>query len=412
MSPHRSIFRITAAGALVGGALAVALTGIDGSPASASGGAVLIPTTADAQLIVAASPPGTTFVIASGTHADFHVVPKDGDTFVGQPGAVLDGMGSTTDAFAAFSSPSGPADDNVTIQGAGPSALLAVQGYSEGGNQQLGAVHPLIGTPSGDRYGAGWTLRWLEVADNYSRGLTTADGMTIDGCWVHDNGLLGIGGNGSSIQVLNSVISHNDTTANITYGEFGGVKISGANGLVLKGDSILGNIGPGVWTDRDATNVLITGDTIAGNTEAGARIEISHGVSVTANQVLDNGGVGPTAWLNRAGIVISTSSDVTISGNHLSGNDNGITAVEQDRGTTAGGTLRVLGDISVHDNTVTGAGVTGVAEDNGDLGVFSRNISFVHDSYQGNSRFSWENRRLTWAQWQGYGQDVTGSYTG
>lgn len=406
MTHRRLLLGTTAAGTL-----ALALGSLPGPSASATA-PVPIPATGDAQSIVSAAAPGTTFLIAAGTHAGFHVIPKQGDVFVGQPGAVLDGEGTATDAFAAFSSPSGPVDDNVTIEGAGPSATLTIQDYGEGASQQLGAIHPLIGTSSGDRYGAGWTLRWLDVTGNYSRGITTGDGMTIDGCWVHDNGLLGIGGNGSGIQILDSDVSRNDTTGNTTYGEYGGVKISGVDGAVLRGDDIHDNTGPGLWTDRDATNVTIAGNTIAGNSEAGARIEISHGVSITGNQILHNGGSGATAWLNRAGIMISTSSGVAVSGNHLSGNDNGITAVEQDRGSRPDGSVRLLGDITVHDNVIVGSGLTGVAEDNGDLGVFSRNISFSNDSYQGPIRFSWLNTRVGWARWQGYGQDVTGSYTG
>lgn len=398
-------------GTTTAGTLALAMGGLPGPSASAAA-PVPIPTTGDAQSIVAAAAPGTTFLIAAGTHAGFHVIPKQGDVFVGQPGAVLDGGGTATDAFAAFASPGGPVDDNVTIEGAGPSAMLAIQNYGEGASQQLGAIHPLIGTSSGDRYGAGWTLRWLDVAGNYSRGITTGDGMTIDGCWVHDNGLLGIGGNGSGIQVLDTEVSTNDTTGNVSYGEYGGVKISGVDGALLRGDYIHDNTGPGLWTDRDATNVTIAGNTIAGNTQAGARIEISRAVTITGNQVLDNGGTGSTAWLNRAGIVLSTSSGVTISENHLSGNDNGITAVEQDRGSRPDGSLRLLGDVSVRDNVVAGSGITGVAVDNGDLGAFGRNISFSSDSYQGSTRFSWLNRRVNWTRWQSYGQDVNGSYSG
>ena len=43
------------------------------------------------QAVVAAHPPGTSFVITPGTYRLQSIRPKDGDTFTGQPGAILNG---------------------------------------------------------------------------------------------------------------------------------------------------------------------------------------------------------------------------------------------------------------------------------------------------------------------------------
>ena len=51
------------------------------------------------QAAVTASPTGTTFTIAAGTHRRQSIIPKSGMTFVGEPGAVLDGELITPYAF-------------------------------------------------------------------------------------------------------------------------------------------------------------------------------------------------------------------------------------------------------------------------------------------------------------------------
>ena len=66
-----------------------------------AGGAVAISTAADAQRVVAAHPAGTTFVVTGGTHHNnFSVRPKSGDSFCGEPGAVLDGGRHLPTAFS------------------------------------------------------------------------------------------------------------------------------------------------------------------------------------------------------------------------------------------------------------------------------------------------------------------------
>ena len=52
------------------------------------------------QAAVDKHPAGTTFVIKAGVHKRQSVVPKSGNTFVGESGAVLSGEGVTEFAFA------------------------------------------------------------------------------------------------------------------------------------------------------------------------------------------------------------------------------------------------------------------------------------------------------------------------
>ena len=52
------------------------------------------------QGFVNANPAGTTFILKAGTHVRQSVIPKSGDRFIGETGAVLDGQGVAPYAFA------------------------------------------------------------------------------------------------------------------------------------------------------------------------------------------------------------------------------------------------------------------------------------------------------------------------
>ena len=52
----------------------------------------------DIQARVDAAPPGTTFLLTAGVHRMHSIVPKNGDVFTGEPGAVLSGARLLTTA--------------------------------------------------------------------------------------------------------------------------------------------------------------------------------------------------------------------------------------------------------------------------------------------------------------------------
>ena len=64
------------------------------------------------QAAVNSHPEGTTFLLKAGVFRNQTVVPKSGDVFIGEKGAVLDGGGRTAFAgFAVVAAPSRRADD-------------------------------------------------------------------------------------------------------------------------------------------------------------------------------------------------------------------------------------------------------------------------------------------------------------
>jgi parallel beta-helix repeat protein len=68
------------------------------APAEAPADAVPVAVGENLQAVVDANPAGTTYIIAAGVHRNQQVIPKDGDTFTGERGAVLSGA-SVLDAW-------------------------------------------------------------------------------------------------------------------------------------------------------------------------------------------------------------------------------------------------------------------------------------------------------------------------
>jgi hypothetical protein len=108
MTPASSRSRRGAVGAVVALLVALAACGSPGPPAapgptgpvgpvaSACDGVTVVPAD-DIQSLVDAHPPGTTFCLAAGTHrVSTPLAPRDGDAFVGEPGAVLSGSRELT----------------------------------------------------------------------------------------------------------------------------------------------------------------------------------------------------------------------------------------------------------------------------------------------------------------------------
>ena len=107
--------------------------------------------------------------------------------------------------------------------------------------------------------------------------------------------------------------------------------------------------------------------------------------------------------------MVAGSQDVEIYGNVLVDNFNGITLIQQDRGSGSLGPY-LLRDVSVEDNTVVRSGRTGAAQDVGDESIFTtRNLIFENNDYEDVHGFSWADETLGWRGWRGYGMDTTGS---
>jgi parallel beta-helix repeat protein len=199
--------------------------------------------------------------------------------------------------------------------------------------------------------------------------------------------------------------------------EKGGTKFVRTHNLVVRGNYVHDNWGPGLWDDIDNINTLIEGNRVTNNAAQGIFHEISYAAVIRNNIVVGNGFAHPgsRSWLWGAGILVAAPRDVEIYGNTVSENGNGIAAIQQSRGTGPYGDHLVL-NLYVHDNAIamTSMGATGIVQDISNDSVFtSRNNRFANNTYTLGSRkttFQWLNAARTVPQWKGYGQDVTGIF--
>ena len=313
------------------------------------------------QAAVNANPSGTTFWLKAGTWHQQSVVPKDGMTFAGEAGAILDGDNTTVKAFSGTAS-------RVTIRN------LVVQNYNT--PLQAGAIQ-------GDWTASlHWLVEYCEIRTNHAAGLYATDSMIARNNYIHHNGQIGILGKGNGALFTGNEVSYNNTGGNDPDWEAGGMKFLYSTGLRFADNYVHDNYGPGIWFDGYNNGNLIEGNRVVHNQDAGIFYEISYNAVIRNNTVTSNGGNGSIA---RAGILVSASSGVEVYGNTLSDNSNGVIGLQANRGTAPAqydaGPLLVQ-NLYVHDNQISmNRGLTGLVDQVGDGGIFTRNNRFVHNTY-------------------------------
>jgi hypothetical protein len=361
------------------------------------------------QAAVDAHPPGTQFVIEAGTHRRQSVVPKPGNAFVGERGAILDGEHETEFAFHIGRSP--PFPDGVTIRG------LVIRHYAP--PVQRCAVEAKIDTR---RISTGWVIADNEVRDNATCGISAGRRTRVLRNNVHHNGQIGIKAAGDSALIEGNEIAFNNHRKAFAYGfEAGGTKFTNTRWLVVRNNHVHDNWGSGLWTDINNIHTLYEGNRVEDNAAQGIFHEISYDAVIRDNVVRRNGFDRPrSAAFYGAQILIAHSANVEVYGNTVETGatfGNGIMVIQQKRSDHPGPYgPHELRNVHVHDNTIImrATGRTGIAQDVGDVTVFTRrNVRFERNSYHlgTNARpFAWMNGRVTAAEWRGAGQDAGGVF--
>ncbi len=327
----------------------------------------------DAQSVVNAHPPGTTYIVKAGTHLrNFSVQPKSGDRFCGEPGAVLDGGRSLASAFSGGAT-------KVTLDS------ITVVNYDTG--WQGAAIQP-------QTHASGWVVRNVSALRNGWAGLMAADGMQILGGHYNDNDQLGIGGNAATGVVLDGLdddpatldgpeLARNHTLRAPCDYEGGGMKWGWDFGQVtIRNAHVHDNDCRGLWADINARGALIEHNLVEDNWAEGILYEISQDAVIRNNRVYRNG-VRAEGWYWDGGITVAASFNVEVYGNRLSGNYNGITGTQQDRPEFTP-PAHLLDNYQVHDNLICathGGHPTGVGADN-DANLAARDISFSRNTIQ------------------------------
>ncbi len=306
---------------------------------SAPKGAVVVPAGDNASLSPAAN---TTYWLAAGTHTlgtgEFDsIVPADGDSFIGAPGAVLDGQYDNNYAFQQDAT-------DVTVQ------YLTIEHFDPPNNE--GAVNASAAP--------GWTIDYDTIEDN-SPG--TGVYLGSDNVLAHDcitlNGQQGFGtyttyatssltGGGTDLTVSGNEISYNDTCnvegdnpnpvpagdrpANCGSPQPGcgctaGGKFWQDDGATVSDNWVHDNYSVGIWVDSDNTGFSFEGNTFAHNWDKAIVYEISYNFVIEDNTFTDNDwgeGLVNGAGFPEGAIYISNSG----ADSRVSGADSGEALIE------------------------------------------------------------------------------------
>ncbi|MFI6156371.1 right-handed parallel beta-helix repeat-containing protein [Kitasatospora sp. NPDC051170] len=253
----------------------------EAGPATPPEGAVLVDpaVTGDLTAKTKASPPHTTFWLKPGTHsleADRYaqVVPKEGDTYLGAPGAVLDGHKVNQYAFG------GPATD-VTVR------YLTVQGFVAPQNEGV------VNHDSAD----GWVIEHSVVQNNSGAGLMAGARQKVRANCLRDNGQLGLNAYKSGGPLSDLLVEGNEITGNDTdqwekrqpgCGCTGGAKFWAVNRADVLGNWVHDNRGPGLWADTDDNDFRIEDNLLESNDGAALIYETSYNAVIRNNTIRRN----------------------------------------------------------------------------------------------------------------------------
>jgi len=327
---------------------------------------------------VSAQPAGTTFVFSAGVYRHAAITPRTGDTFRGDPGAILNGAkvlqgfegdgstwsiggqdsqlqahGGCSDFLGQnYDGCSHPEqlfiDGEVLWQVTNPNQLTPGRWYFDYGDDRIwildnpaGRTVELSITPAAfqgdakdvtidglviEKYasraqegairggGSGWLIVNNEIRYNHGTGVRTHTDMVFRDNFVHHNGQIGVAGVGDRILVEGNEISFNGISGFNPFWEAGGTKCVLTRDLIVRNNHVHDNLGRGLWTDIDNVNSLIEGNLVENNDQSGIAHEISFSATIR-NNIVRNNGLGFDNWVWGAQIMIQNSSDTTVTGN-------------------------------------------------------------------------------------------------
>jgi parallel beta-helix repeat protein len=361
------------------------------------------------QAVVDGHVGATTFWLKAGTHVQQTVYPKSGNTFIGAIGAIMDGQALKQYAFYS----NNLAQTNVTIQ------RIEIKNYK--------TTAMWYGPIAGDNV-TNWVVTDSLIHNNEQSGIRVGPGTgwQILRNVIYNNSKAGISGykcHGAIIKD-NEVYGNNASQTYLPSSSAGeaGVKIFGSSNVLIENNNVHNNFGKGIWSDTNYPTMRITDNTVSNNRDFGIWHEIGFAAVITGNTVTGNGFTATSGSLNRAGIGVTNSPNVEITGNIVTDNYMGISLMYW-YSATGGYPLSdpTYGSYEtknayVHDNTIQmHVGKTGM-ETTGDQSFYTGwNNRWVHNAYELPSTtgqfFQFSDAWKTFAEWQASGRDTTGSVT-
>jgi parallel beta-helix repeat protein len=284
---------------------------LDGSTTPPAG-AVTVATTQNLDHLTEAHPAGTTFWLAPGVHQlganEFsQVIPKNGNVYLGAPGAILDGQRRNRYAFT------GNAVNvtirNITVQNFGP----------RGTNSDEGVVN--------HDSAAGWLVERNTIWRNAGAGMMIGNRNTVRGNCLAENGQYGFNAyhrdNVANIVVEGNEISGNNTddweNVRAGCGCTGGGKFWMVTGAVVKNNWVHDNLSVGLWADTNNVGFAFEGNYISDNGAEGIIYETSYNAVIRHNTFARNGrtkGPDNDGFPTGAVYVSESGSDNRVPGAH------------------------------------------------------------------------------------------------
>ena len=414
-----------------------------------SAATINVATTDNLQTLVNNNPGSTTFSLAPGIHRLQSVVPKSGNAFVGQTGAILSGAALLTSFTQSGSfwtvhvtvsqAASYPGECNTStpaciypedlffnsvpktrvtsLSSVGPgkwyldySTGTAYMGdnpagygveiselrYAFSGGAASVSISNLIiekyaclgasGAIDGAAGSSGWAIEYNEVRYNHGRGITTGNGMWIYQNLAHHNGQLGIGGGGINFTVQSNKIYNNNFAGYSYYWEAGGAKFCDAITVVIRYNYSYNNAGPGLWNDINSEGVTYDENETYGNVEAGILSEISTNITISGNYIFDDGfNPSGTGPWWGAGILIVDSNTVSVYSNTVVNCMNGIVGVIENHGDAPNGQPYELENTSAEGNTITQATGTAAGVVIVGTGITNSVFTSMNNVFKGNT---------------------------
>ena len=252
---------------------------LDEGPAKPPAGAVVVPAGNNQDIDFGRR--GATYWFAPGLHTlgegEFsQIVPGRDATYVGAPGAVLDGQRVNRYAFTGYAP--GVTISYLTIQNFGP----------VGSNSDEGVVNHDAAT--------GWTVEHNTIRRNAGAGLMIGSKNVVRHNCLTRNEQYGFNAY-SPAGPAGILLEHNEVSHNNTYdweartegcGCTGGGKFWAVTGAVVRNNYIHHNRSVGLWADNNNSGFLIEGNYISDNTDVGILYETSYNAVIRDNAIVRN----------------------------------------------------------------------------------------------------------------------------
>ncbi|MFI1198226.1 right-handed parallel beta-helix repeat-containing protein [Streptomyces sp. NPDC020883] len=225
------------------------------------------------------NPPNTTFWLRPGKHLldpdrYAQVVPKQGDRYLGAPGAVLDGREKNQYAF-------GGTARGVAIR------YLTVRGFVAPQNEGV------VNHDSAD----GWVIEHTTIRNNSGAGLMAGAHQRVRANCLRGNGQYGLNAYRSGGRVGDLVVEGNEIAGNDTSdwerrrpgcGCTGGAKFWAVDGADVRGNWVHDNRGTGLWADTNNNDFRIENNVIEANDGAALIYETSYNAVIRNNTIRRN----------------------------------------------------------------------------------------------------------------------------